>query len=92
MSLFETVGPLKEVGLICEDAVVLVDRQQGGKENLSNGGINLHSVLTLTEILEFLQQKEKITSQTVTAVTCLCLKSLLFLTNPACVKKYINKY
>lgn len=68
MSLFETVGPLKEVGLICEDAVVLVDRQQGGKEHLSNGGINLHSVLTLTEILELLQQKQKITSETVTAV------------------------
>ena len=74
MSLFETVGPLKEVGLICEDAVVLVDRQQGGKEHLSNGGINLHSVLTLTEILELLQQKQKITSETVTAVTFFVFK------------------
>jgi uridine monophosphate synthetase len=59
MSLFETVGPLEEVGLICEDAVVLVDRQQGGKEHLSNGGINLHSVFPLTEILELLQQTKK---------------------------------
>jgi len=33
------------------DCVVLVDREQGGKEQLAERNVKLHSVFTLTELL-----------------------------------------
>lgn len=61
MSVFETVDPLREVGLKVTDVVVLLDREQGGKTNVENGGLKLHSVLNVTEILKVLVEAMKIT-------------------------------
>ena len=61
MSVFETVDPLREVGLKVTDVVVLLDREQGGKTNVENGDLKLHSVLNVTEILNVLVQAQKIT-------------------------------
>lgn len=59
-SVFETIEPLKHGGLEVKDIVVLVDRQQGGKDNLENKGYNLHSILTMDEVLEILKEEGKI--------------------------------
>ena len=40
-SVLETVDVLKSVGLQCSYAVVLLDREQGGAENLLARGIEL---------------------------------------------------
>ncbi|MCI0397219.1 MAG: orotate phosphoribosyltransferase [Chloroflexi bacterium] len=61
-SLLQTIAFLKAAGLQVEDAVVLIDREQGGRETLQAQGYRLHSVVTLRELLAILERKEKITS------------------------------
>ena len=50
-SILETAHDLTEAGLVIHDIAVLIDREQGGKENLAQQHYTVHAVLTLTEIL-----------------------------------------
>lgn len=50
-SILETVAPLREQGLCVEEAVVICDREQGGKEALAKENIRLHSLITLNQLL-----------------------------------------
>lgn len=61
-SVFETVEPLAAEGLKVTDAVVLLDREQGGKKHLAEKNLNLRSVLTISELLEYLEKEKKIAS------------------------------
>jgi uridine monophosphate synthetase len=63
-SVLETAESLKNEGLLITDAVVLVDRQQGGRKHLAEKGIRLHAVCTITSLVEILLQKKKIDEQT----------------------------
>ena len=45
---------------IVNDVVVLVDREEGGKEKLEKEGLKLHSLLRVGEILEFMVNSGKI--------------------------------
>jgi orotate phosphoribosyltransferase len=49
-SVLQIAESLKKHGLQVKDIVVLVDRQQGGKEALLAAGYQLHSVYTLDEL------------------------------------------
>jgi uridine monophosphate synthetase len=62
-SKIEAVEPLLEAGLIVEDVVVLIDRQSGGREDLAARGLRLHSVLTLTQLLDALTKHERISTE-----------------------------
>jgi uridine monophosphate synthetase len=53
-SKLEAVAPLRDAGLKIRDVVVLVDREQGGKAELAARGLTLHSVLTLSRLLDAL--------------------------------------
>lgn len=64
-SIMETVLSLRAAGLKVNDAVVFIDRQQGGVDNLKQYDINVHSVVTVTEILEYLKEETCITSEQV---------------------------
>jgi len=59
-SVMETVEALSSVDLRVSDAVVLLDRFQGGKEMLQLQGVKLHSLLTLPEVLEVLHATGKV--------------------------------
>lgn len=59
-SILETALELGEAGLIVRDAVVLLDRQQGGREALRKQGINMVSILTLEVLMNYLMSSGKI--------------------------------
>ena len=59
-SILETALQLGEAGLMVGDAVVLLDRQQGGRQRLERQGINLVSLLTLEVLLNYLMLNGKI--------------------------------
>ena len=53
-SIMSSVELFRSAGLVVEDAIVLLDRQQGGVDNLAKAGIRVHSVLALGEVLQLL--------------------------------------
>lgn len=62
-SIIETIEPLKYEGIIVKDVVVLIDREQGGRGNITERNVNLHSILTLSQILDFLGEEGRISAE-----------------------------
>lgn len=62
-SILETARVLGEAGLRVKDAVVLVDRQEGGRHRLREEGINLISILTLEVMVNYLMSSRKISEE-----------------------------
>jgi uridine monophosphate synthetase len=56
----EAVGPLESAGLKVRDVLVLIDREQGGKEQLAQRGYTLHAVLSLRTLLDSLVRAGRI--------------------------------
>ena len=59
-SILQSVAQLRALGLVVEDAIVLLDREQGGIENLAQADVRLHSVHRFREVLEALRAARKI--------------------------------
>lgn len=59
-STMETAEVLRRAGLCVTDAIVFLDRQQGGKSILEKEGITVHSVITVADLLEVLHEAGKI--------------------------------
>jgi orotate phosphoribosyltransferase len=59
-SVVETAANLREAGLMVRDAIVLLDRRQHGRERLRAHGINLHALLDLTTLLNYLMSHGRI--------------------------------
>ncbi|MCL5999813.1 MAG: hypothetical protein M1546_27705 [Chloroflexi bacterium] len=51
-SKVESLKPLTDAGLVIKDVLVLIDREQGGGEELAGYGICLHAVLTLSQLMD----------------------------------------
>jgi orotate phosphoribosyltransferase len=49
---------INQEGAVCKDVLVILDREQGGTENLATQNIALHSLITLKELLEYMKKKE----------------------------------
>ncbi|MDI6858629.1 MAG: phosphoribosyltransferase [Dehalococcoidia bacterium] len=62
-SILDTARYLKEAGLRIKDVVVLLDRQQGGRELLRQHNMNLISILTLEVVLNYLMSSGKISEE-----------------------------
>lgn len=52
-SIIETANDLTAAGLVVSDVIALIDREQGGRANLEQH-YQTYTVLTITEILEYL--------------------------------------
>jgi len=59
-SKFESIEKLTSAGLKVMDVVVLIDRQSGAAEALSKAGYKLHSVTTLTNLLDYYEKSGKV--------------------------------
>ena len=62
-SKFGAIEPLLAEGLVVKDIVVLIDREQGGREQLLEKGYNLHACLPLKKMLKFLLKEGKMDRQ-----------------------------
>lgn len=60
-SKIETAIVLRSCSLIVENVLVILDREQGGKEALADAGITLHAAWPLPELLEFYLANDLIT-------------------------------
>lgn len=67
-SIIETVNDLRSEGLRIEDAIVVVNREQGGVQNISKQGIVLHSMFTLSYLLDVLKKSGRVEESMVKAV------------------------
>ncbi|HCS39604.1 MAG TPA: orotate phosphoribosyltransferase [Anaerolineaceae bacterium] len=66
-SKFEAIEKLKSAGLLVEDVVVLIDRQSGAVESLARAGYRLHSVFTLTGLLDYYEAHHSIPNEQISA-------------------------
>lgn len=64
-SKFETITPMEQEGLKIKDLIVLIDREQGGTAHLAEKNYTLHSVCTISEILNILEQENKLSPEVV---------------------------
>ncbi len=62
-SKVEALAPLSAAGLVVRDIVVLIDREQGGAEELAAHGLRLHSVLNITTLFEILKRRGRISAE-----------------------------
>ena len=62
-SVLQAIAALKAGGLQVNDAVVLIDRQQGGMENLRQAGYQPHAAMTIRQILTILESHQRITAR-----------------------------
>ncbi len=62
-STLKTAERLRAAGLIVEHALVLIDREQGGPENLAAHGITVHSAFKLSDMLDSLVRQGLISAE-----------------------------
>lgn len=54
---------IRKRGGIVQNAVVMLDREEGAKENLAEKGINLHPCLKISEIVRYLKEKSLLSEE-----------------------------
>jgi uridine monophosphate synthetase len=74
-SILETTNDLRSEGLVVEDAIVVVNREQGGVANLEKRGIKMHSLFTLSYLLEVLNNEGGVDDATLQKVQAYIAKS-----------------
>lgn len=67
-SILETVKDLIGCGLRCTEAIVLLNREQGGEKILKENGIKMHALFSLTKLITILKDEGYIDQATVNKV------------------------
>lgn len=67
-SIMKAVASLRTEGGVVNDAVVLIDREEGGRERLSEGSVQLHHLLKASEAAKTLHQVGAITDTELTTI------------------------
>ncbi len=62
LSKIEGIKPLKELGAEVKHILVIVNREQGGKENLEKAGYTVHALAKVSEVVASLQNQGKISA------------------------------
>jgi orotate phosphoribosyltransferase len=62
LSKVEGVKPLLELGARVEHLLVVVNREQGGKENLEKLGFQVHALATISELVASLQKRKHVSA------------------------------
>ncbi|XP_068631662.1 uridine 5'-monophosphate synthase [Battus philenor] len=62
-SVLETVKDLRNEGLVAEEAVIILDREQGGKQNLEINDVKMTSLFTMSNLIGILVKNNCITQQ-----------------------------
>ena len=75
-SKFEGIKPLEELGAKVEMVLVVVDREQSGKEILEKRGYKLRALTTITELVNILFQSRKMTREQVNNILNYAKKSI----------------
>jgi orotate phosphoribosyltransferase len=68
LSKLEGIKPLEELGAHVTHVMVVVDREQGGRENLEKLGYKVHALAKISEIVEALHQSRSISKEQADAV------------------------
>lgn len=85
-SVLETVRDLRKEGLIVTDAVIILDREQGGSKNLELNDVQIKSLFSMSSLIDILVKNGKITEGTVVRV-----KNYLKETQAPVIGKFIAK-
>ncbi|MFH1126440.1 MAG: orotidine 5'-phosphate decarboxylase, partial [Candidatus Altiarchaeota archaeon] len=83
-SKIEFIEGLREKGLVVEDCLVVVDREQGGSDALGKSRVKLHSLITLKDMLDYMLKKKTISKEDYDNV-------VEYLQNPEAWEKKINQ-
>ena len=62
-SILQAIAALKAAGLHVNDAIVLIDREQGGRKTLEEQGYHTHAAMSLAHLLAILESRERITAE-----------------------------
>jgi len=68
LSKLEGIKPLEQLGAKVEDIIVVVDREQDGRENLENAGYRVHALARISEIVNSLLGNKRISKEQADAV------------------------
>ncbi|XP_046973492.1 uridine 5'-monophosphate synthase-like [Vanessa cardui] len=68
-SLLETVHTLRKEGLSVTDAVIVLEREQGGASVLKANGVAVKSIFTMSELVKILRDAGRISDETVEIVS-----------------------
>ena len=68
LSKLEGIKPIEQLGATVENIVIVVDREQGGRQNLENEGYKVHALASISELVNSLFQCKRISKQQTDAV------------------------
>ncbi len=78
LSKIEGVKPLQELGANVKHLLVVVNREQGGKENLEKLGYQVHALTKISDIVDSLRRSESISKAQAEAVLAYIKKITFF--------------
>ena len=64
-SLLETIPEIEDEGITVSDIIVVLDREQGGKEMLEGKGYRVHTLFTISEVCKMLKEEGHLTDDEV---------------------------
>ena len=70
LSKLEGIKPLEQLGARVENIMVVVDREQGGRENLEKAGYKVHALARISEIVDSLLMSKHISMEQANAALC----------------------